>query len=206
MLLHGWVGMGSLQPAHLSLLRDSGTGTFPGLDLQPGQDDAAVSAWLERQDNVVPVPTVPAEGRAKGPSFSQDQGSLLSWLSSHWAQCFPLLPPTGIQELNSPLCSVNLTAVETNIVMVKISGGCPSPAELCEHLWAVSEEELAKTGHAVSVLLFPWSAHTVRAVWHRDVSARDTELAKKKLEFVARKCQEKLTLGLRPTPPSAGGA
>ncbi|KAM8992042.1 uncharacterized protein PRD47_015082 isoform 1-T1 [Ara ararauna] len=112
----------------------------------------------------------------------------------------------GIQELNLPLCSVNLMAVETNIVMVNISGGCPSPAELCEHLRAVSEEELAKTGHAVSVLLFPWSAHTMRAVWHCDVSARDTELTKKKLEFVARKYQEKLTLGLWPTPPSVGGA
>ncbi|KAM6049909.1 LOW QUALITY PROTEIN: uncharacterized protein LJ206_017188 [Theristicus caerulescens] len=112
----------------------------------------------------------------------------------------------GIQELNSPLCSVNLAAVETNIVMVSIGGGWPSPAELCEHLQAVSEEELAETGQAVSVLLFPWSAHTVRAVWHRDVSARDTELAKNKLEFVARKCEEKLALGLRPTPPSVGGA
>ncbi|NXL03799.1 THA2 aldolase, partial [Mesembrinibis cayennensis] len=101
----------------------------------------------------------------------------------------PCLPP-GIQELNSPLCSVNLAAVETNIVMVSIRGGWPSPTELCEHLQAVSEEELAETGQAVSVLLFPWSAHTVRAVWHRDVSARDTELAKNKLEFVARKCQE----------------
>ncbi|NXL49093.1 THA2 aldolase, partial [Podilymbus podiceps] len=99
-------------------------------------------------------------------------------------------PPPGIQELNSPVCSVNLAAVETNIVMVSISGGWLSPAELCEQLRAVSEEELAETGQAVSVLLFPWSAHTVRAVWHRDVSARDTELAKNKLEFVARKCQE----------------
>ncbi|XP_009879598.1 PREDICTED: probable low-specificity L-threonine aldolase 2 [Charadrius vociferus] len=112
----------------------------------------------------------------------------------------------SIQQLNSPLCSVNLVAVETNIVMVSIRGGWPSPAELCEHLWAVSEEELAETGQAVSVLLFPWSAHTVRAVWHRDISARDTELAKNKLEFVARKCQEKLALGQRPTPPSAGAA
>ncbi|NXW38837.1 THA2 aldolase, partial [Phaetusa simplex] len=106
-----------------------------------------------------------------------------------FAEASPL-PPPGIQELNSPLCSVNLVAVETNIVMVSIRGGWPSPTELCEHLQAVGEEELAETGQAVSVLLFPWSAHTVRAVWHRDVSARDTELAKNKLEFVARKCQE----------------
>ncbi|CAM9713605.1 unnamed protein product [Bubo scandiacus] len=112
----------------------------------------------------------------------------------------------GIQELNSPVCSVNLAAVESNIVMVSIRGSWLSPAELCQHLRAVSEEELAETGQAVSVLLFPWSAHAVRTVWHRDISARDTELAKNKLEFVARKCQEKLAQGLRPTPPSVGGA
>ncbi|NWU66654.1 THA2 aldolase, partial [Pterocles burchelli] len=96
----------------------------------------------------------------------------------------------GIQELNSPLCSVNLAAVETNMVMVSIRGGWPSPPELCERLRAVSEEEVAETGQAVSVLVFPWSAHAVRAVWHRDVSAQDTELAMNKLGFVARKCQE----------------
>ncbi|NXV79759.1 THA2 aldolase, partial [Atlantisia rogersi] len=98
--------------------------------------------------------------------------------------------PPGIRELDSPVCSVDLAAVETNIVMVSIKGGWLSPTELCEQLQAVSEEELAVTGQAVSVLLFPWSANTVRAVWHRDVSAHDTELAKSKLEFVARKCQE----------------
>ncbi|XP_072208252.1 uncharacterized protein [Excalfactoria chinensis] len=102
----------------------------------------------------------------------------------------------GIKELNSPLCSVSLAAVETNMVMVEVKG--LSPAELCAHLQAVSEEELAETGHAVSVLLFPWSERTVRAVWHCDVSARDTELALNKLGFVARKCQEKLGQGNSP--------
>lgn len=115
------------------------------------------------------------------------------------------MPPPGIQELKSPLCSVSLPAVETNMVMVAVTGGWPSPAELCTYMRAVSEEELAETGHAVSVLLFPWSAHTLRAVWHRDVSAHDTELALNKLGFVARKCQERLALGLGPGPPSAAG-
>ncbi|KFO74758.1 hypothetical protein N303_00406, partial [Cuculus canorus] len=99
-------------------------------------------------------------------------------------------PPPGIQELNSPVCSVNLAAVETNIVMVSVKGGLLSPTELCNHLQAVSKEEVAEIGEAVSVLVLPWSAHTVRAVWHRDVSAHDTESAKNKLEFVARKWQE----------------
>ncbi|NWV92096.1 THA2 aldolase, partial [Machaerirhynchus nigripectus] len=98
--------------------------------------------------------------------------------------------PLGVHVLDSPLWSVNLAAVETNIVMVNVQGAWPSPAELCNRLRAVSEEEVAETGQAVSVLLLPWSAQTVRAVWHRNISARDTELARRKLEFVARKCQE----------------
>ncbi|XP_014743029.1 PREDICTED: probable low-specificity L-threonine aldolase 2 isoform X1 [Sturnus vulgaris] len=112
----------------------------------------------------------------------------------------------GIHALDSPLCSINLAAVETNIVMVNVQGPWPSPAELCDRLRAVSEEEEAETGQAVSVLLLPWSARTARAVWHRDISAHHTELARRKLEFVARKCQEELALGLHPTPPGTGGA
>ncbi|NXK65436.1 THA2 aldolase, partial [Sylvietta virens] len=96
----------------------------------------------------------------------------------------------GIHVLDSPLWSVNLAAVETNIVMINVRGAWPCPAELCARLRAVSEEEVAETGQAVSVLLLPWAPRTLRAVWHRDVSARDTELARRKLEFVARKCQE----------------
>lgn len=108
--------------------------------------------------------------------------------------------------LGSPLCSINLAAVETNIVMITVQGAWPSPAELCDRLRAVSEEEVAETGRAVSVLVLPWSTRTVRAVWHRNVSAHDTELARRKLEFVARKCQEELALGLHPMPPGTGGA
>ncbi|NXB80144.1 THA2 aldolase, partial [Donacobius atricapilla] len=96
----------------------------------------------------------------------------------------------GIHELDSPLWAIDLAAVETNIVMVNVQGAWPSPTELCDRLRAVSEEEVAETGQAVSVLLLPWSARTVRAVWHRNISAHDTELARRKLEFVARKCQE----------------
>ncbi|XP_065591366.1 uncharacterized protein LOC136047925 isoform X1 [Cyrtonyx montezumae] len=109
----------------------------------------------------------------------------------------------GVRELNSPLCSVNLEAVETNIVMVEVKG--LSPAELCAYLQAVSEEELAEMGCSVSILLFPWSERTVRAVWHCDVSAHDTELALNKLGFVARKCQEKLAQGWGSSPRSTGG-
>uniref|UniRef100_H0YYR9 Aromatic amino acid beta-eliminating lyase/threonine aldolase domain-containing protein n=1 Tax=Taeniopygia guttata TaxID=59729 RepID=H0YYR9_TAEGU len=40
--------------------------------------------------------------------------------------------------------------------------------------------------------------------WYHNISARDTDLARRKLEFVARKCQEELALRLHPTPPALG--
>ncbi|XP_027480242.1 probable low-specificity L-threonine aldolase 1 isoform X2 [Zalophus californianus] len=90
----------------------------------------------------------------------------------------------GLQELASPICSVDLAAVETNMVMVRVHG--PPPEELCRRLQAVSADEVAQTGRAVHVLLFPWTERSVRAVWHRDVSAQDTELVLKKWGFVLR--------------------
>lgn len=90
----------------------------------------------------------------------------------------------GLQELASPVCSVDLSAVETNVVMVRVDG--LPPKELCQRLQAVSADEVAQTGRAVRVLLFPWTEQSVRTVWHRDVSAQDTELALGKWAFVLR--------------------
>ncbi|KAM5151438.1 uncharacterized protein ACOB7L_025680 [Callospermophilus lateralis] len=90
----------------------------------------------------------------------------------------------GLQALASPHCSVDPAAVETNMVLVKVAG-LPA-ADLCQRLQAVSPDEVAQTGHAVRVLLFPWTEQSVRAVWHRDVSTQDTELALRKWEFVLR--------------------
>lgn len=84
----------------------------------------------------------------------------------------------------SPVCSVDPTAVETNMVMVRVDG--LPPEELCRRLQAMSADEAAQTGRAVSVLVFPWTERSVRAVWHRDVSAQDTELALGKWAFVLR--------------------
>lgn len=70
------------------------------------------------------------------------------------------------------------------MVMVRLAG--LPPEELCQRLRAVSADEVAQTGQAVRVLLLPWTQRSVRAVWHRDVSARDTELALRKWAFVLR--------------------
>ncbi|KAL8163399.1 UNVERIFIED_CONTAM: hypothetical protein K2H54_019598 [Gekko kuhli] len=95
----------------------------------------------------------------------------------------------GVCNLGSPLCSVNPASVETNIVMMTTSASWLAPAKLCELMEAVSEEEAAATGQAASVRLFPWGEHSLRAVWHCDVSAQDTQLAGSKLRFVLDKCE-----------------
>lgn len=98
--------------------------------------------------------------------------------------CSPRDLGPGLQELASPICSVDLPAVETNMVMVQVDG--TPPEELCRRLQTVSAEEVAQTGHAVRVLLLPWTEQSVRTVWHRNISAQDTELALRKWGFVLR--------------------
>ncbi|XP_013002552.1 uncharacterized protein R102.4-like isoform X2 [Cavia porcellus] len=93
----------------------------------------------------------------------------------------------GLRDLASPICFVDPATVETNMVLVRVDG--PSPTELCQRLQTVSPEEVAQTGHAVRVLLFPWTERSVRAVWHRGVSTEDTDLALRKWEFVLRQLE-----------------
>ncbi|XP_061471850.1 uncharacterized protein LOC133379837 isoform X2 [Rhineura floridana] len=95
----------------------------------------------------------------------------------------------GACALGSPLCSINPATVETNIVMVTVLAPWLTPAKLCQLMEAVSAEEVAATGQAVSVRLFPWGERRLRAVWHCDVSPRDTQLAGDKLRFVLGQCE-----------------
>nr|XP_020669707.1 probable low-specificity L-threonine aldolase 2 isoform X1 [Pogona vitticeps] len=96
----------------------------------------------------------------------------------------------GASAIASPLCSINLAAVETNILMVRTLLPWLTPSKLCELMEAVSAEEVAATGQATSVRLFPWGKHCLRAVWHCDVSPRDTQLSGNKLRFVLDKCKQ----------------
>ncbi|KAH0629388.1 hypothetical protein JD844_011439 [Phrynosoma platyrhinos] len=102
------------------------------------------------------------------------------------ARCFA----QGACAFGSSLCSINPATVETNIVMVTALTPRLTPARLCELMEAVSEEEIAVTGQAISVRLFPWGKNCLRAVWHCDVSPHDTQLAVNKLRFVLDKCEQ----------------
>ncbi|XP_066474297.1 uncharacterized protein [Tiliqua scincoides] len=102
------------------------------------------------------------------------------------ARCFA----QGVCDLGSPLCFINPALVETNIVMMAVSAPWLSPAKLCELMETVSTEEVAATGQAIIVRLFPWDEHCLRAVWHCGVSAHETQMAENKLRFILDKCEQ----------------
>ncbi|EHB01010.1 hypothetical protein GW7_10913 [Heterocephalus glaber] len=77
--------------------------------------------------------------------------------------------------------------VETNMVLVRVNG--LAPTELCQRLQVVSADEVAQIGRAVHVLVFPWTEQSVRAVWHRDISTQDTDLALRKWALVLRQLE-----------------
>ncbi|XP_054945781.1 LOW QUALITY PROTEIN: uncharacterized protein [Physeter macrocephalus] len=114
-----------------------------------------------------------------------DTAGVVGIVVGYWGQALLTTGP-GLRAPGSgiPVCSVDLTTVETNVVKVRV-GGRP-PEELCQRLQTVRADEVAQAGHAVRVPLFPWTERSVRAVWHDDVSAQDTELALGKWAFVLR--------------------
>ncbi|KAK3529583.1 hypothetical protein QTP70_032007 [Hemibagrus guttatus] len=90
-----------------------------------------------------------------------------------------------------PLCHVDLTSVETNIVRFSLRVPGLSPTRFCELMEEVTEEEVAALNKGVRVLMFPHVGGTVRAVWHLNVSEEDTQLAIKKAQFVAQQFELK---------------
>ncbi|XP_005989151.1 threonine aldolase 1 [Latimeria chalumnae] len=99
----------------------------------------------------------------------------------------------GILKYAPPFCSTDLSCLETNILMFSVEEPRIAPQELCDRLSEVSEDEVSTIGQGVRVLMFPMYGRVVRAVWHCDVSAEDTELAVQKLDFVIQKYKRELT-------------
>lgn len=92
---------------------------------------------------------------------------------------------TALLESDPPLYQVDLNTVETNIVRFSLRERQMSPAEFCERMAGVDEEEVKALGRGVPVLMFPHVGNTVRAVWHLGISEEDTQLAIQKAQFVA---------------------
>ncbi|KAK7918587.1 hypothetical protein WMY93_009871 [Mugilogobius chulae] len=90
----------------------------------------------------------------------------------------------ALLDLSSDLFSVDMAAVETNLLRFRLCPGL-SPQEFCARMSEVQPGEESALGQAVQVLMFPHYENSVRAVWHLDVSAEDTQWAIKKMQYVA---------------------
>ncbi|XP_019745089.1 probable low-specificity L-threonine aldolase 2 isoform X2 [Hippocampus comes] len=96
----------------------------------------------------------------------------------------------ALQTCEPPLFAVDMAAVETNILRFQIREPALNPAEFCDRMAQVGDGEEGALGQGVQVLMYPHFGNCVRAVWHLGISPEDTQLAIKKLQFVARHCLE----------------
>ncbi|XP_041077166.1 threonine aldolase 1 isoform X2 [Polyodon spathula] len=96
----------------------------------------------------------------------------------------------ALLQADSPLCCVDLSTVETNILRFRVQQPGLTPQEFCTRMEAVTPGEVESLGQGVRVLMFPHVEGSVRAVWHLDVSEEDTELAIRKLNYITHKYRE----------------
>ncbi|KAM3591685.1 uncharacterized protein V6R79_005770 [Siganus canaliculatus] len=84
-----------------------------------------------------------------------------------------------------PLFAIDMATVETNILRFRLRDPSLSPSEFCARINQVSEGEEEALGHGIQVLMYPHVGNSIRAVWHHEISPEDTQLAIKKVQFVA---------------------
>ncbi|XP_054898697.1 threonine aldolase 1 isoform X2 [Poeciliopsis prolifica] len=99
----------------------------------------------------------------------------------HNAKTFAL----ALLDCQPSLFDVDMSAVETNILRFRMKDPALSPQEVCARMGQVGEGEEAALGQGVRVLMYPHYENSIRAVWHLGISPEDTQLAIKKMQFVA---------------------
>ncbi|KAM4624009.1 threonine aldolase 1 [Polymixia lowei] len=90
----------------------------------------------------------------------------------------------ALLDCDPPLYTVDMAAVETNILRFRIHDPSLSPSDFCDRMAQVGDGEEAALGQGVQVLMYPHVGGSVRAVWHLGISPEDTQLAIQKLQFV----------------------
>ncbi|KAK7086813.1 putative low-specificity L-threonine aldolase 1 [Halocaridina rubra] len=92
----------------------------------------------------------------------------------------------AVSNLKSPLVSVNIADVHTNIVLLECDMRTVFPAHLCARMQTVTEEEAFALGHRIVIKSFSMAKTSVRLVLYYNITPEDVELAIKKLTFVIR--------------------
>ncbi|XP_068182652.1 uncharacterized protein [Antennarius striatus] len=91
----------------------------------------------------------------------------------------------ALLNVGQPLFTLDMATVETNVVRFFIREPGLSPTEFCTRMAEVGDSEEAALGQGIQVLMYPYFGNSVRAVWHLGISREDTQLAVRKMQFVA---------------------
>nr|XP_033466848.1 probable low-specificity L-threonine aldolase 2 [Epinephelus lanceolatus] len=91
----------------------------------------------------------------------------------------------ALLDCDPPLFTVDMAAVETNVVCFRLQKPSLSTSEFCARMGEVGEGEEAALGQGIKVLMYPYFGNLIRAVWHLGISPEDTQLAIQKMRFVA---------------------
>ncbi|XP_054455507.1 uncharacterized protein LOC129091835 [Anoplopoma fimbria] len=91
----------------------------------------------------------------------------------------------ALHDCDPRLFAVDMATVETNIVRFYLQEPSLSPSEFCERMAQVGDGEEAALGQGIQVLMYPYFGNSIRAVWHFGISPEDTQLAIRKMQFVA---------------------
>lgn len=97
----------------------------------------------------------------------------------------------GLQACDPPLFAVDMESVQTNIVRFHPKDPCLSASELCQRMALVEEGEEAALGQRIHILTLSNLGNFIRAVWYPNVSAEDTQLAIRKMQYLACEYSEK---------------
>ncbi|XP_074519482.1 threonine aldolase 1 [Halichoeres trimaculatus] len=96
----------------------------------------------------------------------------------------------ALLDCDPPIFDIDLATVETNIVRFRIQEPSLSPSEFCTRMYQIGKGEEAALGMGIKALMYPYFGNSVRAVWHLGISAKDTQLVIKKMQFVASQISE----------------
>ncbi|XP_061564110.1 uncharacterized protein LOC133419114 [Cololabis saira] len=91
----------------------------------------------------------------------------------------------GLLDCDPCLFAMDIASVETNIVRFRLQDSTLSTSEFCARMHEVGEGEETALGQGVQVLMCPYFGGSIRAVWHLGISEEDTQLAIRKMQFVA---------------------
>lgn len=83
-----------------------------------------------------------------------------------------------------------MDSVQTNIVRFHLKDPSLRVSDFCARMAQVGEAEEAALGQKIQILAFSHLGNFIRAVWHLGVSAEDTQLAIRKMQYLATECMK----------------